>query len=214
QSSLPRIAIVNDVAGIGRLQARVMSEAGYAVDFLDLPKPGASLPLYAKVLILPIRIAAYLPIIWRLRRAEYAWVHVHFLSYGLFGWLTGKPYYVHGHGHDVHTNLAKPLIGWISRLGMRHARAIFYVTPDLAPYLAEFREKAYLLPNPLEPAFFDGVETPSKLEKVLLFTRLYPIKAPEQVLAASPELAKFVSMSAIAWGPLTAELREKYGRFV
>ena len=214
KNPLPRIAIVNDVAGVGRLQARVLRDAGYTVDFIDVPKPGASLPLYAKILILPARLFAYFPIIWRLRRTPYAWIHVHFLSYGVLGVLAGKPFYLHGHGHDVHTSLAKPVIGWISRFGMRRARAIFYVTPDLAQYLTDFRDKSYLLPNPLEPAFFAGVQSPSRLEKILLFTRLYPIKAPEEVFAASPELAKLVTLAAIAWGPLTDRLREKYGRYV
>jgi len=214
KNSLPRIAIVNDVAGVGSLQARVLRDAGYAVDFIDLPKPGASWPLYAKMLILPVRLALYLPIVWRLRRRPYAWVHIHVVSYGLLGMLAGKPFYVQGHGYDVHTSLAKPMIGWLSRVAMRRARAIFYVTPDLAPFLAEFHAKAYLLPNPLEPAFFEGVRVPGKLEKMLLFTRLYPIKAPEAVFAASPELAKSVTLAAIAWGPMTEQLRETYGRYV
>jgi glycosyltransferase involved in cell wall biosynthesis len=209
--SSPRIAIVNDVAGVGSLQARVLREAGYEVDFIDLPKPGRSMPWYIKVLMLPIRLVVYLPTIWKLRRTPYAWLHVHFLSYGAIGVLAGKPFYLHGHGHDVHTSLAKPVVGWLSRFGMRRARAIFYVTPDLAPYLTEFRAKSFLLPNPLEPAFFASVNPPGKLEKLLLFTRLYPIKGPDEVFVAAPDLGKLVSLSAIAWGPLTADLREKYG---
>lgn len=211
---LPRIAIVNDVAAVGSVQARVLRDAGYTVDFFDMPKPGATWPLYAKILILPVRIAKYLPIIARLRRTPYAWLHIHFLSYGFLGLLAGKPYYLHAHGHDAHTNLGKPLIGWLSRIAMRRARAIFYVTPDLARFLKEFSARSYLLPNPLEPAFLEGVTGPVRLDKVLLFTRLYPIKAPEEAFAATPELAKSTSITAIAWGPLTNSFRRRYGRFV
>lgn len=214
KESLPRIAIVNDVAGVGQLQARVLRDAGYEVDFIDLPKPGASLPLQAKLLIAPWRLIVYLPVIWRLRRTPYAWLHIHFLSYGVLGILAGKRYYVHGHGHDVHTSLSRPVIGWLSRVGMRHAEAIFYVTPDLARYLSDFKAKAFLLPNPLEPAFFAGVHLPRQLESLLLFTRLYPIKAPEEVFEATPELSRTASVAAIAWGPLTASLRERYGAHV
>jgi len=209
-----RLAVVNDVAGVGRLQASVLRNAGYDVDFIDLPKPGALWPLYAKVLVLPVRLALYVPVVWRLRRTPYAWLHIHFLSYGWIGLLSGKTYYLHGHGYDVHTNLGHPLVGWISRAGMRGARAIFFVTPDLAPYLAGFGDKAHLLPNPLEPAFFEGVHSPTRLEKVLLFTRLYPIKAPEEVFEAAPELSKSVRLAAIDWGPLAPTLRERYGGYV
>jgi len=106
------------------------------------------------------------------------------------------------------------LIGWLSRFAMRRARAIFYVTPDLARFLGDFGDRSYLLPNPLEPSFFEGVTTPTRLEKLLLFTRLYPIKAPEVAFAATPELSKLASLAAVAWGPLTDRFREKYGRFV
>jgi len=211
---LPRIAVVNDVAGVGSIQARVLREAGYTVDFIDVPKPGATLPLYAKILILPLRLAGYVPIIRRLRRTPYAWLHIHFLSYGFLGVLAGKPFYLHAHGHDAHTNLRRPLIGWLSRFAMRRARAIFYVTPDLARFLGDFGDRSYLLPNPLEPSFFEGVTAPTRLEKLLLFTRLYPIKAPEVAFAATPELSKLASLAAVAWGPLTDRFREKYGRFV
>lgn len=205
---------MNDVAGVGALQAGVLRDAGYTVDFIDLPKPGATWPLYAKLLALPLRMVLYLPIVWRLRHTPYAWLHIHFLSYGVLGILAGKPYYVHGHGHDVHTSLAKPVLGWISRLGMRHAQAVFYVTPDLAKFLGDFRDKAHLLPNPLEPSFFVNVQSPHDIERVLVFTRLYPIKGPEDVFAATPELSKEVKVAAIAWGPLAADYHDRYGRYV
>jgi glycosyltransferase involved in cell wall biosynthesis len=211
---LTRIAIINDVAGVGSLQTRILNGAGYEAEFIDLPKPGGSWPLYAKLLILPARLAAYVPIILRLRRGEYDLVHVHFVSQGFIGVLSGKPFVIHGHGHDLHTNMKNPLLRWISRAAMKRARAIFYVTPDLAPHVDEFASKAYLLPNPLEPAFFNNVEPPRQLRKVLLFTRLYPIKGPEEVFEAAPELAKLVDVSAISWGPLGPALREKYGHTV
>ena len=209
-----RIAIVNDVAGVGRLQAKLLNASGYSADFIDLPKPGASWPLYAKFLILPVRLALYVPIIWRIRRGNYDLVHIHFVSQGFIGQLAGKPYFVHAHGHDLHTNMANPVLRWVSRRAMTRARAIFYVTPDLAQYLTEFRSKSYLLPNPLEPEFFEKVQTPTKLRKVLIFTRLYPVKGPEEIFEAAPRLAKSVDLTAISWGPMAVRLRERFGQFV
>jgi O-antigen ligase/glycosyltransferase involved in cell wall biosynthesis len=209
-----RVAVVNDIAGVGSLQARLLREAGYAADFMDLPKPGASLPFPAKLLLLPVRLVAYIPVIWRLRRTPYDWLHIHFVSQGFIALLVGKPYFIHGHGADLHTNLHNPLLRWVSRLSMRHAKAIFYVTPDLEPYLKEFKSKAHLLPNALEPAFFEGIHPPVELRKVLIFTRLYPIKGPEAIFEAVPALSELVSLTAISWGPLSAGLRERYGGLV
>lgn len=208
---LNRIAIVNDVAGVGRLQTANLNAAGYSATFIDLPKPGAALPWYAKVFVLPVRLARYVPIIWHLRMTSYDLVHIHFVSQGFIGPLTGKPYVLHGHGHDLHTNMGNPFLNRLTRYAMKHAKAIFYVTPDLAKYIpAEFSSKAFLLPNPLEPAFFENVTTPRQLRKVFLFTRLYPIKAPQEVFSVARDLAGVVDISAIAWGPLTAQFREQY----
>ena len=189
-ASVKRIAIINDVAGVGSLQTRILNGAGYEAAFFDLPKPAASWPLYAKLLVLPARLTAYIPIVWKLRRGRYDLIHIHFVSQGFIGLLIGKPFVIQAHGHDLHTNMNNPLLRWISRLAMKHARAIFYVTPDLSKYLADFASKSYLLPNPLDQAFFEGVETPTRLRKVLIFTRLYPIKGPKEVFASAPTLSR------------------------
>ena len=213
-SQPPRVAVVNDIVGVGSMQARTLSAAGYAADFMDLPKPGASLPFFAKLLLLPVRLVAYIPVIWRLRRTPYDWLHIHFVSQGFIALLAGKPYFIHGHGADLHSNLKNPLLRWVSRLSMQKSMAVFYVTPDLLPYVTEFQSKAYLLPNPLEPAFFENLHQPAGLRKVLIFTRLYPIKGPEEIFAATPELSQLVSLTAISWGPMSAGLRDRYGKFV
>jgi glycosyltransferase involved in cell wall biosynthesis len=199
---------------VGSLQAKLLNAAGYSATFIDLPKPGATWPLWAKVLTLPVRLARYVPIVWHLRRRNFDLVHIHFVSQGFIGRFVGKPYFVHAHGHDLHTNMANPLLRWVSRLGLKHARAIFYVTPDLAQYLTEFRSKSYLLPNPLEPEFFENVQPPTGLRKVLIFTRLYPVKGPGEIFAAALVLSKSVELTAISWGPMAAGLRERFGQYV
>jgi len=213
-ASVKRIAIINDVAGVGSLQTRILNGAGYEAAFFDLPKPAASWPLYAKLLVIPARLTAYIPIVWKLRRGRYDLIHIHFVSQGFIGLLIGKPFVIQAHGHDLHTNMNNPLLRWISRLAMKHARAIFYVTPDLSKYLADFASKSYLLPNPLDQAFFEGVETPTRLRKMLIFTRLYPIKGPKEVFASAPTLSMLVELTAIAWGPLAGQLRERFNHFV
>jgi O-antigen ligase len=209
-----RVAVINDVAGMGRLQARVLNEAGYSADFIELPKPGARWSPFVKLLIMPLRLAMYLPVIGQVRRIAYDWLHIHFASQGFIGVLAGKPFFVHAHGADLHINLTNPLLRWVSRLAMQKATAIFYVTPELLQYLTEFRSKSYLLPNPLEPAFFEEISLPPSLRKILIFTRLYPIKGPEEIFEATPELSELVSLTAVSWGPLSARLSDRYRKFV
>src|SRR5438128_11443199 len=101
---LPRIAIVNDIAGVGRAETALLREAGYDVEFFDLPTLGASWPPLAKAITMPFRLAAYLPIIVKLRRGSYDFLHIHFVSQGVVGLAVGKPYFIHAHGSDLHRN--------------------------------------------------------------------------------------------------------------
>lgn len=207
---LKRIAIINDIAGVGSLQTKILNDAGYDAAFIDLPKPAAAWPWLAKLAAMPYRLALYVPIIRRLRRSDYDLVHIHFVSQGFIGILIGKPFVLHAHGHDVRTNLSNPLLRWISRLAMKHAIAIFYVTPDLRQYLAGYAGKAFLLPNPLPPVFFENVQPPTRLRRVLIFTRLDPIKGPQELFSVADELSGLVDVTTISWGLLASRLRAQH----
>lgn len=206
-----RVAIVNDVAGVGPLQAEALRRSGWDADFFDLPKPGARWPRWAKILALPYRLALYLPVVWRLRRGGYDLVHVHFVSQGVVGALSGRPYLLQAHGSDLHLNLKSPLMRWWSERWMRGARLIFYVTPNLAEFLVPFREKALLLPNPIDVERFRDIAAPERIHDVLLFMRLLEVKGPEAAFAAAAELAGDFSLTAIDDGPLAAAMRRRYG---
>ena len=206
-----RVAVVNDIAGTGSLQTRILNDAGYSAAFVDLPKPGAALPWLLKALVMPYRLARYMPIIRHLRRSRYDLVHIHFVSQGFIGILIGKPFVLHAHGHDVRSNLSNPFLRWISRAAMKRAKAIFYVTPDLAPFVAEFADKSYLLPNPLEPSFFENVQPPKELRRVFIFSRLEPIKGSDELFTAVRPLSTLVDITTIAWGVSAAELQARFG---
>jgi glycosyltransferase involved in cell wall biosynthesis len=206
-----RVAIVNDVAGVGPLQAEALRQAGWQADFFDLPKPGARWPRWAKVLVLPYRLALYVPVVWRLRRGGYDLVHVHFVSQGVVGALSGRPYFLHAHGSDLHLNLASPLMKRWSERWMRGARRIFYVTPNLAEFLEAFKTRSQLLPNPIDVDRFRGIPRPERIEAVLVFMRLLDVKGPEVALAGASEVADVFSLTAIDAGPLATELKRRYG---
>jgi glycosyltransferase involved in cell wall biosynthesis len=209
-----RVAIVHDVAGIARLEVVALRDAGWDVDFYELPAPGARWPFWLKALVLPLRVVLSLPVMLRLRRGHYDLVHVHFVSQGFVGAGSGRPYFLHAHGSDLHLNLGNPILRAWSRIWMRGARRIFYVTPNLEPYLAEFRDKAQLLPNPVDTARFRAIDPPQRLDKALLFVRLDPIKGADSVFAVSDQLTQLVSLSAIDWGSLAGELKSRYGERV
>ena len=211
---LGRVAIVNDVAGVARLEATGLRQAGWEVDFYDLRKPGASLPFLAKLLLLPVRLAMYLPVIFRLRSGKYDVVHVHFVSQGMVGAASGRPYFLHAHGSDLHLNFRNPLLRWWTRLWLGRARKIFYVTPNLASFLADYRTKTVFLPNPIDTQTFSDVKGPDRIAQVLVFMRIQAIKGARTVFEAARDIARVVRLSAIEWGPLAAEYKARYGDLV
>lgn len=205
-----RVAVVNDVAGVATLQVAALRQAGWEADLYDIPKPAARWPWLAKLLAAPLRLALYIPVVVRLRRGRYDLVHVHFVSHGVVGALSGRPYFLQAHGSDLHHNFKHPALRWWSARWMRRARAIFYVTPNLAAYLGDFRAKSVLLPNPIDVARFVDIRAPDRIEKVLIFMRLDPVKGPERVFSAAAELASLVSLTAIDAGSLAGEYKQRY----
>jgi len=206
-----RIAIVNDVAGVARLEVTGLREAGFKVDFYGLPRPGARWPLWAKVLVAPLRLALAAPVIFRLRRGGYDLVHVHFVSQGFVAAASGRPYFLHAHGSDVHRNLTNPVLRAWSRLWMSRARGIFYVTPNLAGFVAAYGSKARLLPNPVDTARYASVKAPERLADVLVFVRLAPIKGADTIFKVADQLTPLVSVAAVSSGPLAEAYRHSYG---
>jgi glycosyltransferase involved in cell wall biosynthesis len=208
---VPRIAIVNDVAGVATAEARALRGSGWDADFFDVAKPAARWPRWAKPLTAPLRFAVALPLILRLRRGGYDIVHVHFVSQGYIGALSGRPFVLHAHGSDLHRNLQNSLYRAWTRLWMRRARAIFYVTPNLRPFLGDFAAKSRLVPNPVDTERFASIPPPAVVARVLVFMRLEPVKGAEAVFAGVDGIARVVEVAAMAWGPLASSLKQTYG---
>lgn len=207
---MARIAIVNNVAGVAPLEVDGLRQAGWDADFYDLPKPGAKWPVWAKAIALPLRLALSLPVVLRLRRGRYDLVHVHYVSQGFVGAASGRPYFLHAHGSDLHLNLANPLMRAWSRAWMRRARGIFFVTPNLAPFVEEFASKARLLPNPIDVERFAAVAAPRGMARVLVFLRLAPVKGAQTIFDAADQIIRRVSLAALDWGPLADDYKRRY----
>jgi glycosyltransferase involved in cell wall biosynthesis len=205
-----RIAIVNDVAGVAAKECAILRGAGHEVDFIELPKPGATWPFWLKVLTSPLRLAMYLPPVWRLRRGRYDRVDIHFVSQGIVGLLIDTPFYIHAHGSDLHLNSEHRLMRWLNDRVLSRARAVFYATPNLAAFLDSYRKKSFLLPNPIDVAEFATCAPPGELKKVLIFTRLDPVKGAAEIFESVHDLAGVVALTAMRWGLLARGLERTH----
>jgi len=208
-----RIALVHDIAGVAGVQARLLREAGHDVDQIALPELGASWKWPAKALSIPLRLAAYLPALGKLRGSHYDVIHIHWLSQGIVGLFIGRPFFAQAHGSDLHVNMRNPVMRAVTRTVLEKASVVFYVTPDLPAYAPGFEEKLRYLPNPVEVG--DDVEPPpTKLAKALIFTRLAPVKGVDRIFAGAERLHRSVELTALDWGPLAGEYAQRYGRLV
>lgn len=212
---MARIALVHDVAGVAKIQAELLRSAGHEVDEIALPDTGASWSWPAKSLALPFRLAAYLPTVNRLRRQKYDVVHIHWLSHGIVGVLSGQEFFAQAHGSDLHLNLNNPVYRRVTRSVLQRAKKVFYVTPNLKSYLNGYENKLVYLPNPVDlRGIAAGSAPPSRVEKGLIFTRLDPVKGVEQIFPAVEALARLMDVTALDWGPLAPGYFKRYGRHV
>ena len=212
---MARIALVHDIAGVARIQARLLRAAGHEVDEIPLPKIGASWSWPAKAITIPIRLIAYLPALSRLRRGRYDVIHIHWLTQGIVGLLVGAPFFVQAHGSDLHVNLQNPALRWLTRRVLRRAKLVFYVTPNLLAYLAGFEAKARYLPNPVDVDEIAPDSTPpTSVSKAVIFTRLDPVKGVDLIFKAVDKLSGGVELTALDWGPVAADYVRRYGGVV
>jgi glycosyltransferase involved in cell wall biosynthesis len=208
---MARIALVHDIAGVAEVQAELLRKAGHEVDQIALPTTGASWTWPAKALAIPVRIAAFLPIAQRLRRARYDVVHIHYLSQGVVGVLARVSFFAQAHGSDLHTNLQNPLYRPVTSLVAKRAKAIFYVTPNLPAFLDGFQSKVVYLPNPVE---LPAAPAPTHVERILIFTRLHTIKGVERIFPAVERLSSIAHVTALEYGPLARDYITRYGKQV
>lgn len=208
---MARIALVHDVAGVAAIQADLLRRAGHEVDQIALPSIGATWSWPAKGLALPLRLAAYLPAAMKLRWGRYDVIHIHWLPNGIVGVLARHPFFAQAHGSDLHLNLDNPMYRRVNRSVLAHARTVFYVTPNLHAYLREHEDKSVYLPNPVElRGIAAGSPAPATLKKVLIFTRLDPVKGIDLIFPAVGRLSESFELTALDWGPLAREYVTRY----
>jgi len=212
---MARIALVHDVAGVAATQAEILRRAGHEVDHLQMPQFGARWSWLAKALTLPIRLLLYLPVVLRLRWGRYDVIHIHWVPRGIVGLLAGKPFLIQAHGSDLHVELNAPGVFRLNRRVLKEARTIFYVTPNLEPFVQRFHDKLRYLPNPIDVRSIAATPTPpARVRSIVIFMRLDPVKGVRFVFPAVRHLAASFEVTALAWGPLADVLTMRYGDVV
>jgi len=212
---MARIALVHDVAGVAATQAEILRAAGHDVDHIRMPDFGNRWGWFAKALTLPVRLLLYLPAVLNLRRAGYDVIHIHWVPRGIVGLLSGKPFLIQAHGSDLHVEINTPGLFRLNRRVLEQARTIFYVTPNLEPYIHRFDGKLCYLPNPINlRALGDSPRAPKRVRSIVIFMRLDPVKGVHRVFPAVRRLAATMDVTALAWGPLTSEFISRYGDVV
>ena len=212
---MARIALVHDVAGVAAVQAEILRRAGHDVDHIRLPDFGARWHWLAKALSLPLRVVMYLPAVTKLRGGRYDVIHIHWVPRGLVGLMSGRPFLIQAHGSDLHKEINTPGLFSLNRRVLEDARVIFYVTPNLEPFVHRFARKLCYLPNPVNvPLAAGSARPPHTVRRILIFTRLDPVKGIEKVFPATERLSRTFELTALGWGPLAEEYRDRYGRFV
>jgi glycosyltransferase involved in cell wall biosynthesis len=204
--------LVHDIAGVAKVQAQLLRDAGHEVDQIALPQIGASWGWPVKGLAIPIRLASYLPAIRKLRSNHYDIVHIHWLSQGIVGLLIGGPFFAQAHGSDLHVNMRNPWLRSVTRSVMKKAKMVFYVTPNLPAYAPGFESKFVYLPNPVQ------VEAesppPTRLARAVIFARLDPVKGVAQIFPAAERISRSVELTGLDWGPLAPEYVPRYSPVV
>jgi glycosyltransferase involved in cell wall biosynthesis len=207
-----RIALIHDIAGVAQIQAKILRSAGHEVDQISLSQIGATWEYPAKAITIPIRLIAYLPTIWRLRRGPYDVIHIHWLTPGIVGLGAGKPFFVQAHGSDLHLNLRNRVLRSLTHWILRQAKIAFYVTPNLLSYLAGFEAKSRYLPNPVDVNEMAPASTPpATVSRVLVFTRVDPVKGVDVIFPAAATLSRDFEVTALNWGPLARDYVRRYG---
>ena len=208
-----RIALVHDIAGVAKVQAQLLRGAGHEVDMIALPEVGASWGWPAKAIAIPLRLALYWPAINKLSSDRYDVIHIHWLSQGIVGLLSGRPFFAQAHGSDLHVNLRNPLLRRVTRSVLEQAKVVFYVTPNLPALVPGFERKLRYLPNPV--LVDETAEAPPiALRRALIFMRLAEVKGVDRIFPAAERLRSSVELTALEWGPLSTEYKQRYGSSV
>jgi len=183
-----RIAEINDIASVASELAEGLRERGHAVDLFEPRLFGAGLAPRLKPMVAPARAYDWLDLIRKVRGGHYDLAHIHYGYMGNVGVLGRFPYILHCHGTDLRelTAFTRPLVA----SALKHARHVFYSTPDLRALVTAQRPDAEFLPNPIDTVEFAPAAPASASNDIWVCCALSEIKGGWRLLKACEILAK------------------------
>ena len=202
-----RFVQVNDIASVASELAVALRKRGHEVDLLYPKLHGAGLPPLGKLAVSPLRFVDWMRLAWLLRRGHYDAVHIHYGYLGIVGMLARVPYVLHCHGDDVR-DVDRRVWAPVIRMAIKHARHVYYSTPDLREPLLRIRQDVEFLPNPIDIEQFVPQAVPDDAEDVLVACALSENKGVANILAGCAKLfadRPEVRVTAVAGGNGTAE---------
>src|SRR5512143_2792737 len=117
------------------------------------------------------------------KQGHYDIIHVHYARHPYLALLAGLPYFLHCHGSDLRLDLHRPIMGWLTRLAIRKAIQVFYVTPVWHVFLKDLRPDAIYLPNPVDLSQFAPAASDRALSsRVLAISKLDAAKGLTTIL--------------------------------
>ena len=207
-----RILHVNDIANVGATLVDGLVRLGHDAELRRLRLVAKRRSTRAKLLASPLRLQEWLAVNRQARSGGYDIVHIHFAYLGWIGILGRYPYFLHCHGSDVRRDLHDRLRRWPITTSLRRARAVLFVTPDLAPIVRPIRPDAIFLPDPVNTDRFTPDQTSEERPpRILIGSGFHAIKRVDIAFEAIHSLlARYpkVQVTAIDQGP---ERQRYYG---
>ena len=201
-----RIAQINDIASVASELTHGLRARGHDVTLMQPPLRGATLHPLVKPLVGPARAMEWVDLLRQIHDGRFELAHIHYAYLGNVGALGNIPYILHCHGTDLResTPFTRPLI----RNALRHARHVFYSTPDLARYVHAVRPDGEFLPNPIDSTLFNCERLPSEARDVFICCGLTEVKGVERIYNACRRLGELrpdIRLTAVGGGKFASE---------
>lgn len=210
-----KILHINNVANVSATMVEALQALGQSAELRRMRLVAGSRSTAAKLLASPLRLQELASINRQVKTGRYDIIHIHFAYLGWLGIAGRYPYLLHCHGSDVRRDLQDSLRRWPILQSLKHARVVYYVTPDLQAVVTPFRADARFMPDPIHTDHFRPQDVAhAGPPRVLIISRLDPVKRVDIAFEAVRHLQArrlVAQVTAFNFGPQRAEFLGRPG---
>jgi hypothetical protein len=139
-------------------------------------------------------------------------LHVHSGSVVKHTRLVPRRFVLHLHGTDIRTLQYDPHWRGVIDWGLRHAKGVFYSTPDLAEHTLPRRPDATYVPVPIDVLSLPKRTVPEGIPLVVIASRWEPVKGLDAQVNTAERLVRALHGRArvvgLDWGPAAGAARD------